>query len=92
MKKIDTSKAKWELTKGEKYAIRWFEEHGFEGRPDRQYLSKTYFTVSKDGVSDVFSLPMGSKGIDYPAIMEQYDRSFKLLCELEELRRRGRGE
>ena len=89
---IDTSNAKWELSQGEKYAIQWFEEHGFEGTLNRQYLSKTYFTVTKDGVTDEFALPMGSKDIQYPTIMEQYARSFALLCELEELRRKVKGE
>ena len=89
---IDTSKAKWDLAEGEKYAIQWFEEHGFEGTLDRQYLSKTYFTVTKDGVTDEFALPMGSKDIQYPPIMEQYARSFTLLCELEALRRKVKGE
>lgn len=88
---IDTSKAKWELSEGEKYAIQWFEEHGFKGTLDRQYLSKTYFTVTKDGVTDEFSLPMGSKDIRYPPIMEQYARSFALLCELEALRHKAKG-
>ena len=89
---IDTSKAKWELSKGEKYAIQWFEEHGFEGTLDRQYLSKTYFTVTKDSVTDEFALPLGNKNIQYPPIMDQYARSFALLCELEALRRKVKGE
>ena len=89
---IDTSKAKWELSKEEKYAIQWLEEHGFEGTLDRQYLSKTYFTVTKDGVTDQFALPMGSKDIRYPPIMEQYARSFALLCELEALRREAKSK
>lgn len=89
---IDTGKAKWELTEGERYAIQWFEEHGFEGTLDRQYISKTYFTVTKDGVTDQFALPMGSKDIRYPLIMEQYARSFALLCELEALRREAKSK
>lgn len=85
---IDTSKAKWELSEGEKYAIRWFEENGFEGSLEKQYLSKTYFTVTKDGVTDKFALPMGSNDIQYHPFMEQFAKTFELLCELEALKRK----
>lgn len=85
---IDTSKAKWELAEGEQYAIQWFEAHGFEGYLDKQYLSKTYFVVTKDGNTDRFALPMGSNDILYRPIMEQFGKSFELLCELEALKRK----
>ena len=84
---IDTSNAKWDFSKEELYAIKWFEENGYTGRIVRQYVSKTIFEISKDGVSDTFEL---RQGIVYKSIkqyMEQYRENWKLLCELHELRK-----
>lgn len=82
---IDLTKAKWELSNEELYAIDWFKKNGFSGSLDRQYISKTKFTVSKNGVTDRFELQSGA-GYDIEAYMEQYGRSFEQLCELKRLR------
>lgn len=78
---IDTSKAKWDLSKEEQYAIEWFEQNGFEGELVKQYISKTKFSVSKDGVQDNFELPQGIAGMNIAAYMEQYRKTFGLLRE-----------
>lgn len=82
---IDTSKAKWELSAEEQYAIEWFNQNGFSGTLDRQCISKTKFTITKDGVADKFELQSGTD-YDIAAYMEQYGRSFEMLCELTRLR------
>lgn len=82
---IDISKAKWELSSEEHYAIDWFNKNGFTGTLDKQYISKTKFTVSKDSITDKFELPSGT-GTDIEAYMEHYRRSFEQLCELTRLR------
>ena len=80
----------WEFSRDEKYAIRWLKEHGFSVTLNRRYVSVDHFTVSRDGVTDQFSLPLGDPKIDYRRYMEQYGRNFDLLCELERLRRQFR--
>jgi len=80
---IDTSKAKWDLSKEEKYAIKWFNENGFDGELVKQYISKTKFTVSKNGVTDHFELPQGFEGMKMGKYMEMYRKSFELHCEIE---------
>ena len=82
---IDLCKAKWTLSREEQYAVEWFEKNGFSGALDRQYISKTKFTVAKNGVTDKFELQCGS-GYDIAAYMEQYGRSFEQLCELTRLK------
>lgn len=83
---IDISNAKWDLSKEERYAVKWFEENGFSGALEKQYISKTKFTVLRDGVSDTFELVQGIKNIQMKKYMEQYRKSFELKCELESLR------
>ena len=56
---IDLSKVKWTLSNEELYAIEWFEKNGFSGSLDRQYISKSKFTVTKNGVNDKFELQLG---------------------------------
>lgn len=84
---INTAKAKWDLSKEEKYAVNWFNKHGFDGEIEKQYLSKTKFIISKNGVTDRFELPQGIKNINTRKIMDSYEKSFNLLCELEILRK-----
>lgn len=73
---IDTSNAKWDLSKEEKFAIQWFADNGFSGKIDKQYISKTIFKISKDGIEDVFELPQGVKNINIRNIMTQYGKNF----------------
>ena len=86
---IDISKAKWELSKEEKFAVKWFEAHGFSGELTKQFLSKTVFTVSKDGISDTMELMQGFEGINIAKYMEQYMNSFSLKRELIKLRKQA---
>ena len=85
--KIDTSGARWELSRGEKAAIRWFEKHGFSGTLDRQFLSKTYFTVTKNGVTDTTAIPMGDPKINYYQYMDLYNKSFEMKCKIRQAKK-----
>ena len=81
---IDVSKAKWTLSEETVFAVEWFEKNGFSGSLDKQYISKTKFTVSKNGVTDKFELP--SDVTDIVAYMERYRFDFERLCEPVKLR------
>ena len=83
---IDTSNAKWDFSKEEKFAIKWFEENGYNGKIIKQYISKTIFEISKDGITDKFELPQGIRFKNIKGYMEQYRKSWTLLCELHRLR------
>ena len=83
---IDISNAKWDFSKEEKYAIKWLENNGFEGRIEKQYVSKTIFTISKDGVTTKFELPQGVVFKNIAGYMEQYKKNWELTCELYRLR------
>lgn len=84
---IDMSKAKWEISKEEKYAAQWFEDNGFDAVLEKQYISKTIFTVTKDGVSDKWELPQGLPKINLKKVMEQFKTNWDMLCELQRLRK-----
>lgn len=83
---IDISNAKWDFSKEEKIAIKWFEENRYSGKVVKQYISKTIFEISKDGVTDRFELPQGMTSENVKGYMEQYRRNWELLCELHKLR------
>lgn len=85
---IDKSKAKWDFSKEEKAAIKWFDLNGFTGEIVKQYISKTIFDIEKSGVKDRFELPLGAnapKNIN--AYMKNYGKAFHMKEELEELRK-----
>ena len=81
---VDTSKAKWELSKEEKYAIEWFNENGFDGEIEKQFVSKTQFSITKDGIQDKFELPQGIK-VNMKKFMEQFEVNWDMLCKLKQL-------
>ena len=87
IKMIDTSNAKWDFSKIEEYAIKWFNENGFDGKIEKQYLSKTIFTVSKDGVADKFELHQDIKIKSIKKYIDQYMVNWNRLVELNELRK-----
>ena len=82
---IDTSKAKWEFSKEDRYIFDWLEKNGFDAVLEKQYISKMKVTVSKNGVVDNAEFVSGVK-FDVKSYMEQYAKSFELLCELQELK------
>ena len=79
---MDISNARWELSKDEEYAISWFEENGFSGKLEKQYLSKTIFLVERDGVKNKFELPKGVVS-DISGFMQQYLETWDLLIRIE---------
>ena len=84
--KIDTSNAKWDFSKEEKFVIKWFEENGFTGKIVKQYVSKTIFEISKDGITDRFELLQGVVFKNIKRYMEQYRRNWSINLELRDLR------
>lgn len=40
---IDISGKKWDFSKEEEYAIKWLNDNGFNGRLEKQYISKNNF-------------------------------------------------
>lgn len=89
---IDISNAKWDFSKEEKFVIEWLNKHYFEGKIVKQYVSKTIFQIEKDGVSDKFELPQGIVFKDISAYMNQFQKNWDMLCELQELRKTNRGD
>lgn len=81
---IDISNAKWNFSKEENYAIEWLNKNGFFGKIIKQYVSKTIFEISKNGVTDRFELPQDLKNVG--RYMEQFGRNWEILCELQQLR------
>ena len=83
---IDITNAKWDLSKEEKSVIKWLDDNEYNGKILKQYVSKTVFEISKDGITDNFELP---QGIDFKKIksyMEQFQKNWNMLCELKKLR------
>lgn len=84
---IDVSSAKWDFSKEEKYVIKWFNENGFDGKIERQYVSKTIFTISKDGITDRFELQQGIVFKSISNYMKQFEKNWEMLCKLQELKK-----
>lgn len=79
---IDTSKAKWEFSKEDKYIFNWLDKNGFDAVLEKQYITKMKVTVTKDGVTDNAEFVSGMR-YDVKSYMEQYRKSFELLRRLQ---------
>lgn len=67
---------KRDKSKNEKYAEKWFRENGFECRLVKQYISKTKYEVSKDGITAIFELPFGVENCK--KYMDFYNETFEM--------------
>lgn len=83
---IDTTNTKWDLSKEEKSVIKWFDDNGYNGKILKQYVSKTVFEISKDGITDKFELPQSIDSKQIKNYMEQFQKNWDVLCELKKLR------
>ena len=68
---IDVSKAKKELNDCELYAIKWFDNLGFNVKLTSQNSNGTGFYVTKNGISDTFRLT-ANRMYKYAADLELY--------------------
>ena len=66
---------------------KWFNKNGFDGKIVKQYVSKTIFEISKDGILDKFELPQGIIFKNIKAYMEQFMKNWDMYCELYKLRK-----
>ena len=83
---IDITNAKWDLSKEEKSVIKWLDDNEYNGKILKQYVSKTVFEISKDGITDNFELPQGIDFKQIKSYMEQFQKNWNMLCELKKLR------
>lgn len=83
---IDITNAKWDLSKEEKSVIKWLDDNEYNGKILKQYVSKTVFEISKDGITDNFELPQSIDAKQIKNYMEQFQKNWDVLCELKKLR------
>lgn len=83
---IDITNAKWDLSKEEKAAIKWLDDNRYNVKILKQYVSKTVFEISKDGITDKFELPQSIDSKQIKNYMEQFQKNWDILCELKKLR------
>lgn len=86
---IDTSKIRKYTTENEDYAIKWFNEHGFNGKVLHQWTTETSFEVEKDGITDTFRLTYthrNPKKCIIEEYMKQFEKSFEMKVQIEKMK------
>ncbi len=84
-------KHEWDFSKGEKYCIRWMDEHGYALTIRKRFISKDYCTMEKDGHAMEFDPPLGDEKINYKRVMEGLESQFSMSRELVVLREAAAG-
>ena len=51
----------------------------------KQYVSKTIFSLSKDGITDTFELTQGVVFSSISKYMMQFEKNWEMLCEMSKL-------
>lgn len=78
---------KKELTKNQKYAIKFLKDHGFEIGEIKFYISKIVISIKKDQFSEKFDLQTGIE--DIRSYMEWWYKNFyQTWIELQELKKK----
>lgn len=80
---MDTTNAKFDFSNEEKFALKWFTANGYTGRIVKQYIGKTVFQVSKDGMTKKFELMQGFKFRNIEKYMEQYRKVWEMILTVE---------
>lgn len=70
----------FDKSKNELLAEQWFMDNGYGFKLEKQYVSKTVYTVQKDGLTDKFELP--SEVSDMDKYMELYRKNFDMMKKL----------
>ena len=47
----------WESSKDERYAEKWWTDHGFSWTLKKRFVSKSVYEISKDGVKMNYEIP-----------------------------------
>ena len=72
-------------------AVKWLVDNGFEGTLTKYNTSGAEFRVTKNGVSDTLTFTphtLNPKKVNILDYMKQFEKSFKMLEELTELRKK----
>lgn len=77
---LDLSGKEWDYTAIEKYAIKWFNENGYEFTITKRYLSKTVFVISKCGCE--METELSSEVSNKKLAMEMIDKQFEMYKKL----------
>jgi len=62
----------WEPSKMEKYAEKWFSDHGYQFRLLKRFISKSIYEVSKDGIACEYHV--ASKVADPAGFMRGFEQ------------------
>ena len=77
-------KHEWEFSYGERYAVEWLEDRGYEVIVKRRSVTADEIVASKRNVSYQFRLPLGDTKIKYREVMEQFEKDFELFAVIAE--------
>lgn len=71
------------------YVIWWFVHNGFFGSLVRNNTNKTEWVVTRNGITDTFTLTASNqnpKKCDIKSYMDSFRKSFDMKCEIEKLK------
>lgn len=58
----------WDSSKDERYAEKWWTEHGYSWTLKKRFISKSVYEISKDGITHDYEVPNAK--IDMKRFME----------------------
>jgi hypothetical protein len=71
------------------YAVWWFITNDFTGKIIKNNTAKTEYEITKNDVTDIFTLTATNQRpdkCDIKKYMELFNKSFNMKCELEQLK------
>ena len=89
MNRVRGSHLEWDGSKADKYAEKWWAEHGYAFELKKRYQTKSTYTVQKGDIScnyDIFSTEGRPQVADEVTQMKTFERDFEAMLELASLR------
>ena len=74
----------WEACKAELFAEQWWKDHGFTAVLKSRFITRSDYTVSKDGVTGEYQIVHCIK--DHKAMMEHFQYHWGLLCQINQMK------
>ena len=76
---------KWEHSKIEKYAEKWWLQNGYNFETKKEWISKTIYIVSKDGKQHEYTI-YPSQMKFFEKTMQQFQENWDMYFELQRLK------
>lgn len=73
----------WEACEAERYAEKWWADHGFTVKLQSRYITKSNYEISKDGVTGTYQIVHATTGQYFSVMMKLFNEWWTLYSQIQ---------